>query len=108
MSIILVLVLVMVCAAFAYVGLKGKPRKKPDIENQTTKRCPYRDCNWWIIFKDLNNEVRRLYKDHYLEVHKAASQARFEGIEESWLLGNQPQLLRKSVAKGAKCDYNKR
>jgi hypothetical protein len=99
----LVLMLTMVGGVFAYVALSGKPRKKPDIENQTTKRCPYRDCGWWIIFKDLNNEVRRLYREH-LEMHKAVSRARFEDIGGNWLLENQPQLLEKSVATATERD----
>jgi hypothetical protein len=100
----IVMILIMVGAAFAYVMLTRKTRKKnPDIENQTTKRCPYRDCNWWIIFKDLNNEVRQLYREH-LEMHKTTPLTRFEDIEGNWLLENQLQLLEKSVATGTKRD----
>ena len=92
----LVLMLIMVGAAFVYVKLTRKPRKKPDIENQTTKRCPYSGCNWWIIFKDLNNEVRQLYKNHCLEMHKPAPRMRFEGIGEKWRLENHLQLVEKN------------
>jgi len=80
---------IMVVAAFSYVMLTRKPRKKPCIKNQTTKRCP--SCNWWIVFKDLNNEVRQLYREH-LEMHKAALRTRFEDMGRHWLPENQPQL----------------
>jgi hypothetical protein len=59
-----------------------KPRKKSGTEKQTTKRCPYRDCDWWITFKDLNDEVRRLYRKH-LATHKEASQTNFEDVKYS-------------------------
>jgi hypothetical protein len=104
----LAMMLIMVGAAFAYVMLTRKQRKKPDIKNQTIKRCPYSDCNWWIIFKDLNNEVRQLYRSHYLEMHKTAPRPRLEDIGGNWLLRNQLQLLEKSVATGSKRDHNSR
>ena len=104
---VIVLMLIMVCVAFGYVMLTRKPRKKPDVENQTTKRCPYPGCYWWITFKDLNDEVRRLYREH-LETHKKAPQINFEDIGGKWLFENQPQLLEKSVAKGTKRDYDSR
>ena len=78
---VIVLMLIMVCVAFGYVMLTRKPRKKPDVENQTTKRCPYPGCYWWITFKDLNDEVRRLYRNHYSETHKGVPQMNFETVE---------------------------
>ena len=78
---VIVLMLIMVCVAFGYVMLTRKPRKKPDVENQTTKRCPYPSCYWWITFKDLNDEVRRLYRNHYSETHKGVPQMNLETVE---------------------------
>jgi hypothetical protein len=88
---VIVLMLIMVCVAFGYVMLTRKPRKKPDVENQTTKRCPYPGCYWWITFKDLNDEVRRLYREH-LETHKKAPQINFEDIVDYPNLKNKLSL----------------
>lgn len=57
------------------------PRKQSHVKNQTTKWCPYPECDWWIIFKDLNDEVRRLYREH-LETHKELPQMNFEDIKD--------------------------
>ena len=81
MIIVPMLMFSMVGAAIAYVALTRKPRKKPDVKNQTTKRCPYLDCDWWITFKDLNDEVRRQYRNHYSETHKGVPQMNFETVE---------------------------
>ena len=90
------LMLIKGCVAFGYVMLTRKPRKKPDVEKQTTKRCLYPDCYWWIIFKDLNDEVRRLYREH-LEMHKEVPQINFEDIGDYPLLKNQLSLDEKRV-----------
>jgi hypothetical protein len=92
----LTLMLIMVGAAFAYVALTGKPRKKPDVKNQTTKRCPYLDCDWWITFKDLNDEVRRMYRKHYSEVHKEVPQMNFETVENYPL---QDSMLQRALSR---------
>ena len=91
----LIVTLVVVAAAIAYVMLT-KNRKKPDVKNQTIKRCPYRDCDWWITFKDLNDEVRQLYRKH-LEIHKAAPRPRFEDVGKNWFFENELQVLENSA-----------
>jgi hypothetical protein len=93
---VIVPISIMVCVGFVCVVLARNPRKKPRIENQTTKRCPYRDCDWWITFKDLNDEVRQLYRRH-LETHKEAPQINFEDIGGYPLLKNQLSLGEKRV-----------
>ncbi len=93
---LIVSMFIMVCAAFVYVALARRPRKKPNIENQTTKRCPYCDCDWWIVFKDLNDEVRRLYKRHYSEMHKALPKLNFEDVGDYPLAQGQLFLVNKA------------
>ena len=99
----LLVALIVAGAAIAYVTLTRKTRKKPSVKNQTTKRCPYRDCEWWITFKDLNDEVRNLYRKH-LEIHKAVPRTRFEDVGRNWFLENELQLLENSAAPSTKSD----
>jgi hypothetical protein len=86
---------IMVCVGFVFVMLVKKPRKKPRIENQTTKGCPYPDCNWWITFKDLNDEVRQLYRKH-LETHNETPRINFEDLGEYTLLKNQLSMEKRA------------
>ena len=92
----LLVALIVAGAAIAYVTLTRKNWKKPDVKNQTIKRCPYRDCDWWITFKDLNDEVRQLYRKH-LEIHKAAPRPRFEDVGKNWFFENELQVLENSA-----------